>query len=432
MKTIMDFNCSLCTRRNILPSALMALALMAAVPNGAAAQATETTLPSVQTMTVGNGNIFDINFDMIYVEGGTFKMGAQNTDPNGDNYNPDISQWTPAEVPVHEVTVKSYYMARLEVTMELYVNIMGGSVDYGEENYAQYMSYTQAEAFVNQLNYYFKEVKPDRMPEWAEGFAIPHEDQWEYAATGGPNRQTYIYSGSNNADEVAVWRGATERAGKVATKKPNTLGIFDMTGNANEWCQEYYPVGGGGDYDGGYLAPDGNNHILRGGGVDVRSAEKLRNTYRASGANNAAMKYYGLRVVLNIKDDYLNNGGAGDSGESGGDTGDSGDTGGDSGDSGESGGDSGDTGDTGGDSGNTGDNPSEGEGGGDTGESGDDSGNTGGDTGSGSEEEGSNPTAIKQQTAETVRNNRLVMRKGRLLVMDVKGNLVDLAGRCVR
>ena len=60
----MDFNCSLCTRRNILPSALMALALMAAVPNGAAAQTTATTLPSVQTMTVGNGNIFDINFDM--------------------------------------------------------------------------------------------------------------------------------------------------------------------------------------------------------------------------------------------------------------------------------------------------------------------------------------------------------------------------------
>lgn len=146
--------------------------------------------------------------------------------------------------------------------------------------------------------------------------------------------------------------------------------------------------------------------------MDVRSAEKLRNTYRASGANNVAMKYYGLRVVLNIKDDYLNNGGAGDSGESGGD--------------------SGDIGDTGGDSGNTGDNTGEGEGGGDTGESGDDSGNTGGDTGSGSEEEGSNPTAIKQQTAETVRNNRLVMRNGRLLVMDVKGNLVDLAGMCVR
>ena len=166
--------------------------------------------------------------------------------------------------------------------------------------------------------------------------------------------------------------------------------------------------------------------------MDVRSAEKLRNTYRASGANNAAMKYYGLRVVLNIKDDYLNNGGSGDSGESGGGTGDSGDTGGDSGDSGESGGDSGDTGDTGGDSGNTGDNPSEGEGGGDTGESGDDSGNTGGDTGSGSEEEGGNPTVIKQQTAEAARTNRLVMRKGRLLVMDAKGNLVDLAGRCVR
>ena len=170
--------------------------------------------------------------NMVKVEGGTFNMGAQSTNPNGFNYD-SLAQ--SSESPVHSVTLSDYYIDRYEITQKEWATLMGA----GEWNYnaadngqipAYSISYWEAREFVNKLNA-LSNIQ----------FDLPTEAQWEFAARGGNNSQGFMYSGSNNADEVAWTKNnADAKVHAVGEKLPNELGLYDMSGGVWEWCRDEY------------------------------------------------------------------------------------------------------------------------------------------------------------------------------------------------
>ena len=166
-----------------------------------------------------------VDFKMILVEAGTFTMGSDRT---GVAFS---------ESPAHRVTLtKDYLMGETEVTVALWNAVMGGS---GGSNTMPKTSITrnQAVQFVERLSQFapVQGILPDDV-----NFHIPTEAQWEYAAKGGKYSNGYTYSGGNDINEVAV---TLENSGSgspisVKTKKPNELGLYDMSGNAYEWVYD--------------------------------------------------------------------------------------------------------------------------------------------------------------------------------------------------
>ncbi len=193
------------------------------------------TSQEVQTFTV-NG----VSFKMVAVEGGTFSMGAteeQGSDAYGD------------EKPVHQVTLSSYSIGQTEVTQELWQAVMGTNPSYFQASTAadygtnlqrpvEQVSWNDCHTFITKLN----ELT-------GKTFRLPTEAEWEYAARGGNKSQGYKYAGSNNVGDVA-WYIAnipSQTSGDsgygtqtIATKAPNELGLYDMSGNVWEWCQDWY------------------------------------------------------------------------------------------------------------------------------------------------------------------------------------------------
>jgi len=177
--------------------------------------------------------------DFIFVEGGTFQMGCN--DYNSDNR------------PAHSVTVKSFYISKYEVTFEQYDKFCE---DTGRENpddkgfgrgnrpainirwadaieYCNWLSEKQGLIPCYSGSGYY-ETKCDFS---ANGYRLPTEAEWEYAARGGNKSKGYMYSGSNNPDDVAWhYKNSGDKTYPVGLKNANELGIYDMTGNANEMC----------------------------------------------------------------------------------------------------------------------------------------------------------------------------------------------------
>jgi formylglycine-generating enzyme required for sulfatase activity len=173
------------------------------------------TIPPVLTFTV-NG----VSFDMIYVEGGTFKMGSNAPDAGDD------------EQPVHEVTLSNYYIGQTEVTQHLWKKVMGDdnpSVKEGNDLPVTNISWGDCQTFVEKLS----EMT-------GMHFRLPTEAEWEYAARGGQKSKGYVYAGSDNIDEVAWYPDNCTQPQAVGMKQPNELGIYDMTGNVYEWCYDWY------------------------------------------------------------------------------------------------------------------------------------------------------------------------------------------------
>ena len=173
--------------------------------------------------------------NMVRVEGGTFMMGAQNSNPTGQQYDADAQA---DESPVHQVTLSEFYIGKYEITQQEWLAVMGYEKDWpsnyghGEKIPAYNISKSDAEQFVKRLS------ELTRLP-----FMLPTEAQWEFAARGGNKSQHYRYSGGNNVDEVAWHNNNTGNVlHNVGEKKANELGLYDMSGSLWEWCLDtYYP-----------------------------------------------------------------------------------------------------------------------------------------------------------------------------------------------
>lgn len=227
------------------------------------------------------------DFKLIKVNGGEFWMGAQNNNPSLPNYDEDAFY---DESPVHSVTLNDFYIGETQVTQRLWKMIMGNNPSRykGDDNPVENVDWFMAVDFCNQLSKWLhlipvydiyeviKDGKPQKEVEInkdANGFKLPTEAEWEYAARGGKSGGTK-YSGSDNIDEVAVYDKNSFDLGsnnsaygthQVKSKKPNSLGIYDMSGNVWEWCQDW-----SGDYpSGSVINPTGPNsgssRVLRGG-----------------------------------------------------------------------------------------------------------------------------------------------------------------------
>jgi formylglycine-generating enzyme required for sulfatase activity len=174
---------------------------------------------------------------MVRVEGGAFKMGS---DEGGNG-------WGPA----HRVTVNSFYIGKYEVTQQELMAVMGNNPSFitGAKNPADCSCWYDAVEYCNKRSR-MEGLTPCYSGSGshitcnfdADGYRLPTEAEWEYAAGGGAQSRNYKFSGGNNPDEVAwdnknSWRGRTNAVG---LKKPNELGIYDMTGHVSEWCWDWY------------------------------------------------------------------------------------------------------------------------------------------------------------------------------------------------
>ena len=232
----------------------------------------------------------NINGVIIQVEGGTFQMGAQHTNAQGDNYDAEAQD---DEAPVHEVTLGGYYIDKYEITQREWRAVMGYDLDWqeqygvGERMPAYNVSRADALLFVAKLS------AMTRL-----NFNLPTEAQWEFAARGGNNSRHCRFSGSNAADEVA-WH--KENAGgvlhPVGEKMANELGLYDMSGNLWEWCADAYgPYPGTPQTD--PVSESGSQYVLRGGGwtyFPVYSRVTCRDGYNGE----ARSMSNGFRVVVN-------------------------------------------------------------------------------------------------------------------------------------
>ena len=168
--------------------------------------------------------VMEIVKSMVLVKGGTYAMGS----------NSSFS--FPDEKPIHWVSLSDFFLAKVTITQKQWASIMGENPlwnqEYGKgDNYpANFISYEEAMQFVDKLNKYS-----------GLEFRMPTEAEWEYAACGGIYSQGYLYSGSNNVNEVAWCKSNSNgKMHLIATLSPNELGLNNMSGNVWEWCSDWY------------------------------------------------------------------------------------------------------------------------------------------------------------------------------------------------
>jgi formylglycine-generating enzyme required for sulfatase activity len=247
----------------------------------------------------------NIPANMILVEGGTFQMGSNNGESR--------------ETPVHTVTVKSFYMGKYEVTQKEWRELMGTTVrqqrdqdnkDWplcGEgDNYPMYyVSWYEAVEYCNKLS-----QKEGLTPAYrgsgdnivcdfnASGYRLPTEAEWEYAAKGGNKDYiTYEYAGGNSVDVVAWYNGNSGNSTHPAgTKRPNSLGLYDMSGNVFELCWDWHGRYSNGSQADPRGASSGIFRVGRGGSW-FDTAGDMRSAYRSGITPSNRYYILGFRLV---------------------------------------------------------------------------------------------------------------------------------------
>ena len=237
----------------------------------------------------GGGLTFTVNgvsFKMVKVAGGTFTMGA--TAEQEDDARD-------CERPAHQVTLSDYYIGQTEVTQALWTAVMGSnpSSSKGDNLPVELVNWNKCQIFIEKLNNLLSNELGGKH------FALPTETQWEFAARGGNQSTGYKYAGSNDINDVAWYVYSGGMTHPVAQKQPNELGLYDMSGNVEEWCQDWY--------DEGYyrISPENNPQgpasgtlrVLRGGSW-FNFAKFCRVSYRHGNTPFNRLSDRGFRLCL--------------------------------------------------------------------------------------------------------------------------------------
>jgi formylglycine-generating enzyme required for sulfatase activity len=229
-----------------------------------------------QTFTVKG-----VSFVMIPVKGGTFQMGAT-AEQQGAESN---------EKPVHSVTLSNYSIGETEVTQALWQAVMGANPSYyqGPNRPVEKVSWEDCQRFIKKLNALT-----------GKKFRLPTEAEWEYAARGGSKSRGFQYAGSSDLGSVAWYtNNSGSQTQDVKTKAPNELGIYDMSGNVWEWCQDWY---GSSTYNSRAVAnprgPTSGSGRVRRGGCWGNLDRGCRLAYRTNSAPSSQFNSLGFRLAL--------------------------------------------------------------------------------------------------------------------------------------
>lgn len=202
-----------------------------------------------------------------------------------------------SEKPAHPVKLDDFYIGQFPVTQQMWKAVMGNdnnpSYYLGDDRPVETVSWKDCQVFLKKL----QQVSDKK-------YRLPTEAEWEYAARGGQHQAPFLYAGSDHLKEVGWYRQTSHRETKeVGQLQPNQLGIYDMSGNVWEWCQDWYnkkyyqqchkkgtvknPVG----------PANGSDRVLRGGSWNG-GAQFCRSSYRLRFVPDSRNRHIGFRLVL--------------------------------------------------------------------------------------------------------------------------------------
>lgn len=232
---------------------------------------------SDETIKVG-----DVSFNMIGVGGGTFDMGG--TKEQGKTAGDD-------EKPVHEVTLSGFEIAQTEVTAGLWLEVMG-SLPYGNSDKelskpVVNVSWYDCYEFIMELNKLT-----------GRKFRLPTEAEWEFAARGGNrSKHTPVSGGTFTAGVAAYLDNSDSKVQNVKKFASNELGIYDMSGNAWEWCQDTYAPYSENAVENPYVNSDDKLRVMRGGSAASRW-DACRVSNRSGIPPSSVKGTFGFRLAL--------------------------------------------------------------------------------------------------------------------------------------
>lgn len=244
------------------------------------------SIPALPSVNIGGQDVQQggpVDFNMVLIKHGRFEMGA----------TPEQQSNEKDETPVHYVTItRDYYIGETEVTQALWERIMGNnpSAYKSPNNPVENITYGDAFDFCRKLSQLTKKT-----------FRLPTEAEWEYAARGAQNMTDTKFSGNNTAEEVGWYRiNAGGHHHPVKEKKPNEAGLYDMSGNVWEICEDYKQDYTPGDKRDPVCTKRSDLRVRRGGAWECPSNEDLRVAFRRKMPEKDRNNATGLRIVMEV------------------------------------------------------------------------------------------------------------------------------------